>query len=250
MENQENQERQESQEFSAKTVDEAIKLALEKLNVKKEELEITVLKKGKSGILGLGAEVARISVKRISPPPQEEISQAAEDILSNLLEAMGVSATVHLVEPPAPGLTPDSRVIALDIKGADLGVLIGRRGQTLMSLQYIVNLMVSHKTKSRVPIMVDVESYKKRRYETLQSLALRLAEQVKNSGQAVTLEPMPANERRIIHLSLSNQTDVVTQSIGAGEARKVVITPKGNETRPRYSRPAGDRKPQAEPREE
>lgn len=246
----ENQENQESQEFSAKTVDEAIKLALEKLDVKKEELEITVLKKGKSGILGLGAEVARISVKKIPPPPQEEISQAAQEILSKLLEAMGVSATVQLVESPPSGLATDSRMVSLDIKGADLGVLIGRRGQTLMSLQYILNLMVGHKTKSRVPVMVDVESYKRRRYETLQSLALRLAEQVNNSKQAVTLEPMPANERRIIHLALSNQTDVVTQSIGAGEARKVVIMPRGKETRPRYSRPPAEPKPQTGTKEE
>lgn len=245
----ESQENQESQEFSAKTVDEAIKLALEKLDAKREELEITVLKRGKSGILGLGAEVARISVKKISPPPQAEISEAAQEILTKLLDAMGVQATVQLVEAPPPSLVPDSRVVALDIKGADLGVLIGRRGQTLMSLQYIVNLMVSHKTKSRTPIMVDVESYKKRRYETLQSLALRLAEQVKNSRQAVTLEPMPANERRIIHLALSEQSDVITQSIGAGESRKVVIMPKGKESRPRYSRPSAEPNPQTGPEE-
>ena len=245
----ESQENQESQEFSAKTVDEAIKLALEKLDAKREELEITVLKRGKSGILGIGAEVARISVKKISPPPQAEISEAAQEILTKLLDAMGVQAIVQLVEAPPPSLTSDSRVVALDIKGTDLGVLIGRRGQTLMSLQYILNLMVSHETKSRTPIMVDVESYKKRRYETLQSLALRLAEQVKNSRQAVTLEPMPANERRIIHMALSEQSDVITESIGAGEARKVVIMPKGKEYRPRYSRPPAEPKPQAEPEE-
>lgn len=225
----ERQESQESQEFSAKTVEEAVKLALEKLGVKQEEVEITVLKKGKSGILGLGSEEARISVRPIPSTSEAEASQVAQEVLAKLLEAMGVQATIQLIEPSPQGLSPGSPVITLDIKGDDLGVLIGRRGQTLMSLQYLLNLMVSHKTKARIPILLDVEGYKRRRYEALQSLAMRLAEQVKTSKRTVTLEPMPANERRIIHMALSNHPDVVTQSVGAGESRKVVIMVKVKE---------------------
>lgn len=237
MQSQESQENLNSQEFNAKTVDEAIKLALEKLGLSLDEVEITVIKKGRSGILGLGAEDARILVRPIPPPAEPEISQLAQEILSQLLQAMDIVAQVELVEPPLQGLTSDAKAIALDIRGKDLGMLIGRRGQTLMALQYLLNVMVSHKTRARIPVMVDVEGYKRRRYEALQSLALRLAQQVKSTKQAVTLEPMPANERRIVHLALSGDSEVVTQSVGAGEARKVVIMAKGRESRPRYQGP-------------
>ncbi|MBI4287037.1 MAG: protein jag [Chloroflexi bacterium] len=189
-------------------------------------------------MLGLGAEEARISVRSVSAATTADVPKVARDILSELLEKMGVKASVEIVEPPLASMTPDSKVVALDITGDDLGILIGRRGQTLMSLQYLINLLVSHKTKARVPVMVDVEGYKRRRYEALQSLAERLADQVKSTKRAVTLEPMPANERRIIHLALSNDPEVTTQSVGAGEGRKVVIAPKGRETHPQTPRRA------------
>lgn len=251
MENQESPRNQEGQEFSGKTVDEAIKAALEKLGVGQEEVEITVLKKGKSGILGLGAEEARISVKLLAPAPMDrgDASQVAQEILSKLLQTMGVEATVHIVDPPLASVSPGSKVVALDIRGDDLGILIGRRGQTLMSVQYLMNLLVSHKTKARIPVMVDVEGYKRRRYEALQSLAMRLADQVKSTRRAATLEPMPANERRIIHLALSDHPDVVTQSVGAGEGRKVVIMPRGKESRGSGTRPTGETGARSESRE-
>jgi len=112
----------------------------------------------------------------------------------------------------------------LDIKGDDLGILIGRRGQTLASLEYITKLMVAGRLKAWLPLRVDVAGYKERRRDSLQRLALYLAEQVKSRRLAITMEPMPPDERRIVHLTLADNPDVTTQSIGEGENRKVVIS--------------------------
>src|SRR4030042_6361253 len=113
--------------------------------------------------------------------------------------------------------------ITLNIDGDDLGALIGRHGQALASLQYILRMIVSERQKSWIPINIDVAGYKKRRYESLQKLALRLADQVRTSRRQINLEPMPADERRIIHLALSDHPDVTTQSTGDGEERKVIV---------------------------
>jgi len=177
--------------------------------------------------LGLGAEEARIRVETLVPTPKKEsdIADAAKGILAALLSMMGVAASV--VSPARSFVEGEATApIAFDIKGDDLGILIGRRGQTLSCLQYIVRLIVGHQTEAWVPIIVDVEGYKQRRYEALQALAWRIAEQVKAEQAPFTLEPMSAYERRIIHLTLTEHPDVTTQSIGEGEARKVVILPK------------------------
>ena len=113
--------------------------------------------------------------------------------------------------------------VALDIQGRDLGLLIGRQGQTLASLQFLLNLMVARRAKSRLPIIVDVEGYKRRRYEALNALAFRFADEVRKTGQPATLEPMPAFERRLVHLALSSFPDIITESTGTGMSRKVVI---------------------------
>jgi len=113
--------------------------------------------------------------------------------------------------------------VTLNVTGENLGILIGRRGQTLSSLQYLVYLMLSHRMKVRVPLVVDVEDYRERRVEALRRLALHMAEQVSSTGQTVTLEPMPPSERRIIHLALQEYHGVTTESIGLGEGRKVTI---------------------------
>jgi len=208
----------ESLEISAKTVDEAIQRALEELGVSREEVEVTVLKEGRPGILGLGSEEARI---RVTPKKEDNIAEAARSVLEALLNMMGVSASV------VPQVRPsEAAPIAFDIKGEDLGILIGRRGQTLSCLQYIVRLIVAHQTKSWVPIIIDVEGYKQRRYEALQALAWRIAEQVKAKGTPFRLEPMSSYERRIIHLTLADHPDVTTQGVGEGEGRRVVILPR------------------------
>jgi spoIIIJ-associated protein len=206
-------------EVSGKSVDEAIQVALEQLGVSEDQVEVVVLKKGRSGVLGMGAEEAKIKV-RILPVASEkaDVVEVTKEVLEGLIKSMGINASVSLAQASAGELP-----VALDIEGDDLGILIGRRGQTLASLQYIVRLIVAEKLKMWVPINVDVAGYKKRRYESLRNLALRIAEQVKRSRRLVTLEPMPADERRIIHLALADHPDVTTQSMGEGEMRKVAI---------------------------
>jgi len=199
------------------------------LGVCREEIEVTVVKEGKSGILGLGAEEARIRVRSLVKMPEEEsdIAGVAKRVLESLLTMIGVTASIEPQAKPFVEVEEDvTAPITLEIKGDDLGILIGRRGQTLSCLQYIVRLIVGHQTKAWVPIIVDVEGYKQRRYEALRALAWRIAEQVKAKGTPFALEPMPAYERRIIHLALAEHPDVATESVGEGEARKVVILPK------------------------
>ena len=209
-------------EVSAKTVDEAIRVALEQLGVTREEVEITVIRKGKSGVLGMGAEDAVIRVVILEDEPQPEaitdVGIVARQVLIDLLKAMNINATVEVTassDADAP--------LALNIEGDDLGVLIGRRGQALSSLQYLVRLIVAEKIKRWVSINVDVDWYKKRHYDALRKLALHLAEQVVRRKRPITMEPMPPDERRIIHITLANNPDVITQSTGEGDSRRVVI---------------------------
>ena len=161
-----------------------------------------------------------------SPEPGNELepggltsrtASLARDVLEHLLDTMGMDASVAVA-----GGEP----ITLNITGEDLGILIGRRGQTLASLQHIVRLIVSHETEGWAPIVIDVEGYKERRQEALQALAYRMADQVASRRVPFALEPMPAYERRIIHLALADHPDVTTESEGEGEMRKVVITLK------------------------
>ena len=206
-------------EVSAKTVDEAVQTALEQLGADKDQVEVVVLKKGRSGVLGMGTEEATIKVKLLSEAMgKDEVTSIASEVLETLLKVMGISAEVCVTQTPM-----EEQPMALDIEGDDLGILIGRRGQTLASLQYIVRLIVTEKTKMWIPINVDIAGYRKRRYESLRGLALRLAEQVRNDRRLITLEPMPPDERRIIHLALADHPDVGTESTGEGEMRKVAI---------------------------
>jgi spoIIIJ-associated protein len=212
-------------EISAKTVEEATRIALEQLGVAQDDLEIIVLKKGKSGVLGMGAEDARIKVileddyNRAAGAENGE-ADTARQVLCDILRVMGIEATVEVT------LAPDINTpFSLNIEGDDLGILIGRRGQALSSLQYLVRLIVAEKLKKWVSINVDVDWYKKRHYEALKKLALRLAEQVAKRKRPVTMEPMPPDERRIIHITLANHADVNTLSTGEGDGRCVVIQP-------------------------
>jgi len=214
----------ESVEVSAKTEEEAIAIALAELGLSRSEVEVVVVKKGKTGIFGFGSEEVRVRVTPLEQKPEggEDVAGLAEGVLQDILSLMKVPASVVLDKSG----TGEVGNIPLDIKGEDLGILIGRRGETLSALQYLVNLIISRRLKSRVGVVVDVEGYRQRRYESLRSLARRLAEQVKSTGRSVTLEPMPPNERRIIHLELKDNPDVTTQSIGQGEERKIAILSK------------------------
>lgn len=225
-------------EISAPTVELAVEEALEQLGLTRNEVKVTVLSEGRGGILGMGAQSARV---RVTPIPQStapaatvptteasEVGERALSVLKDLLNHMGLnSASVSYGEPPLIDETEDDVTpVTLEVNTPDSGILIGRRGETLASLQYMVNLIIAHQVKAWVPIIIDVEGYKKRRYEALKALALRLADQVKLRQEPFTLEPMPAYERRIIHLTLANDPDVTTKSVDAFGERKVVITPK------------------------
>jgi spoIIIJ-associated protein len=206
-------------EVSGKSVDDAIRTALEQLGVSEDKVEVTVLKKGRAGVLGMGVEEAKIKVRlRLEPSEKADAVEVAKEVLETLIKLMKITAEVSVLQGNTGELP-----VTLNIEGEDLGVLIGRRGQALASLQYVVRLIVAEKLKVWIPINVDIAGYKKRRYESLQDLALRLAEQVKRNRRLIMLEPMPADERRIIHLALANHPDVTTQSMGEGDMRKVAI---------------------------
>ena len=223
-------------EISAKTVEEAIQIALMQLDASRDEVKVDVVSEGKPGLLGLGAEEAKIIVERLTPMPEpeeneaeseEDLAEIAEGILERLLELLELEATIQRQTfQTTNGEEQVTSPLAFNITGDDLGILIGRRGQTLATLQYMLRLITSHQTKVWTPFVIDVEGYKQRRSEALQALAVRMAEQVRARRTPFTLEPMPAYERRIIHLALADHPDVTTQSIGEGDLRKVVILPE------------------------
>jgi len=214
-----------SVEASGKTVDEATENALADLGLEQHEVTVEVLAPGRPGLFGIGGEQARVRVSPVSYelPEGEEIVWAKQT-LERLLELMHVEAAVTVRAPETPGDGVGRTKAVFDINGEDLGVLIGRRGTTMASLQYILNLMVSRKFNSDGPFHVDVEGYRRRREVWLGDLAFRMAERVRSTGRSITLEPMPANERRIVHLALSKDPTVGTASVGEGESRKVAIS--------------------------
>ena len=306
---------QESIEVRAKTVEAALREGLRRLNLTREQVDVEVLSEGSRGILGFGAEDARIRLtprvtsvspqtpprpvrvepapeaRPVSPPPrparvepavearpvnppprpikseptteparpaapaapvQEPAAAVSEpsapapakpkaekvavsdsvlvdtaaEILGNLLNLMGINATVrgHAASPDA-GSRDDEPTLILDIVVNDLGILIGRRGETRNALQYLTRLMLNHRLHRWSNVVVDVEEYKNRRERALQQLATRTAERVAATGRTLALEPMPARERRIIHMALRDHPEVHTESVGEGESRKVTIIP-------------------------
>jgi spoIIIJ-associated protein len=236
-------------EVSAKTVEEAIERGLQQLGLTRDRVEVEVIHAGRSGVLGFGAEDARV---RIIPLPLEapagveypeveeaeafgsakqaeigvDLSQLATDILQGLLDRMKVRARVQARPGEDLAEEGEAPALILDVTGNDLGVLIGRRGETLRALQYMARLMLSRKLGRWEPVVVDVESYRVRRRRLLRQLAVRMADRVAFSRQRVVLEAMPAHERRIIHIALRDHPQVTTKSIGEGERRKVTIVPK------------------------
>lgn len=211
-----------SLEKSAKTVDEAVELALAELGASRDEVDIVVVKEGRSGFLGIGGGGATVRVsRRHAEETVREAVSTAKEMLEKLLSLMGIEAAVGETQTGDSGRAQFN----LELKGDDLGVLIGRRGQTLASLQYLIYLMAGHRLKVHVPLTIDVEGYLERRSESLQTLAMRMAERVVTTGQIAVMEPMTPRERRIIHLALKDYKGVVTQSIGEGDYRKVTIVP-------------------------
>jgi len=221
-------------EVSAPTVEEAIAKGLAELGKAEDEVEIKVLNPGSRGVLRIGAREALVRLSFVEPeeeetlPPEESVEQIARETLQELLAKMEVKAGVSIRPEEEMPQEEDAPPFILDITGDDLGVLIGRRGQTLQALQYITRLIVSREVQHWVNLVVDVEKYKARREKSLRQLAHRMAEQVSFGHRPVALEPMPPNERRIIHMALRDHLVVTTKSIGKGEERKVTIVPKGS----------------------
>ncbi len=208
--------------MTGKSVEEAIELALKELDAKREEVEVEILSRGKPGFLGIGSEPARVRVKVLSS--SGNAASLALDVVNKILSGAGVQVLTTL----RSAHDPDTGGPIIDITGEDSGLLIGRRGETLRAIQYLVNLMVRRNLDNDSPmrVMLDVERYRERRYNSLHDMALRVAEKVASTGKPISLEPMPAADRRIIHLALSNHPRVSTLSAGMGENRKVTITPK------------------------
>ncbi len=215
----------ESVEVTAKSVEEAIAKGLAQLGVRREEAEIQVLSEGRRAFLGLGGEEARVRISALRPR-EEEVGRVAKEALERLLASMGVEAQVSIRESDEQAGAAEALPIVLDVTGHDLGILIGRRGETLNALQFITRLIVSRKIRRWANIVVDVERYKVRRERFLRQLAQRMAERVQLTHEPVALEPMPAHERRIVHLALRDHPAVTTHSVGEGDRRRVTIRPK------------------------
>jgi spoIIIJ-associated protein len=220
--------------MSAPTVDEAIELGLKELDADRDEAEVEILSKGKTGFLGIGSESARVRVTRISAgrndagvPTTAEGETTAADVataaVGRILEAAGVNVSRTL----RAANDPESGGPIIDLAGEDSGLLIGRRGQTLQALQFLVNLIV-RKQFEGVRVVLDVENYRQRRESQLRDMAIKVAERVAQTNRSITLEPMPPADRRIIHTSLTDHPGVSTESTGEGEGRKVTIMPTRN----------------------
>ncbi|MFZ5641151.1 MAG: RNA-binding cell elongation regulator Jag/EloR [Bacillota bacterium] len=201
-------------EKSGKTVEEAVATALAELGLKEDQVTVEVLEESSKGIFGIiGSKAARVKVTEKESPVSK-----AKKFLSEIFEKMGLNVDITAREV--------EEYTVLDISGPDLGILIGRRGDTLDAIQYLTNLVANKNIEKRVKIIVDVEGYRKRREETLHKLAFRLAEKAMRKGQDVVLEPMNPHERRVIHTALQGHRDVFTYSEGEEPYRKIVIAPK------------------------
>lgn len=206
-------------ETSGKTVEEAIEIGLNELDVNRAEVEIEVVSKGKTGILGIRSESAKVILTIVEKPT--DLVKVATDTLQKLIARMDVSVFVNLINVHNEEIGGPS----FEIDGEDAGLLIGRKGQTMRSLQFIAAMISSNKLEDHVRIDLDVAGYKSRRYDSLASLAYKVAGQVVDTGSSITLEPMPANERRIIHVTLADDERVSSVSSGRGDSRKVTINP-------------------------
>ncbi|MEW6724986.1 MAG: RNA-binding cell elongation regulator Jag/EloR [Bacillota bacterium] len=271
-------------EFKARSVEEALSLALRRLGVEREQVDVEVLDEGNKGIFGIGAREARIRVRvrsgdgleeirsllgiggrpeepeeavqkapevRAEPKPGKDVrirreretreerrpaearvvseaprakapestrAAAARQFLADVLKAMDQSAVVEANE--------DAEGISIEVMGSRLGNVIGRRGQTLDALQYLTSLVVNKGQEEHKRVVLDVEGYRRRRTRSLEEMARRLAEKARRTRRRVILEPMPAHERRIVHLALQNEPDIETASEGEEPYRKVIITVK------------------------
>lgn len=212
-------------EISAKTVDDAITEACQKFTVTSDKLEYEVVDEGKTGLLGIGARPAVIKVR-----VKSSVEDKAKDFLKDVFAAMDLTVVANV------SYNEDDSSMDIELSGDEMGILIGKRGQTLDSLQYLVSLVVNKDTENYIRVKVDTENYRKRRKETLENLAKNISYKVKRTKRPVSLEPMNPYERRIIHSALQNDRYVVTRSEGEDPYRHVVISLKRDSyKRDRYS---------------
>ena len=201
--------------YSAKTVNDAITQAALALGVSSEQLEIEVIDEGSNGFLGIGSRPAVIQAKK-----KFSLEGTAVDFLKDVFRTMNMEVEIDVV------YDADEKTMDIDLKGDDMGILIGKRGQTLDSLQYLVSLVVNKESEEYIHVKVDTENYRQRRKETLENLAKNIAYKVKRTKRSISLEPMNPYERRIIHSALQNDKYVTTHSEGEEPFRRVVVTLK------------------------
>ncbi len=202
-------------EFSGKSVDEAITEACTTLGIESSKLDYEVIEKGSNGFLGIGSKPAIIKARK-----KEVVKDAVEEFLSKMFNAMDLSVDIQI------DYDEQNRNMNIELKGNEMGILIGKRGQTLDSVQYLASLVANRESDEYVRVKVDTENYRKRRKETLENLAKNIAFKVKKTRKPVYLEPMNPYERRVIHSVLQNDRYVETHSEGEEPYRKVVVTLK------------------------
>lgn len=232
-------------EKSAKSINEAVELALAELNASREDVDIEIIEEGSKGFLGLGAKnaVVKVTLKSttVTAPKSEtktpvipKASQAISDnasvsaktFLENLFAAMNLDVTVSV--------SLDGDMMTVNLEGDNMGIVIGKRGDTLDSLQYLTSLVVNKNSEDYIKVTIDTENYREKRAEALVALSKRLADKVTRTGKKFTLEPMNPYERRIIHSNLQSSETVTTFSVGTEPYRKVVIAPKN--PKPHYEK--------------
>ncbi|MFZ5634222.1 MAG: RNA-binding cell elongation regulator Jag/EloR [Bacillota bacterium] len=201
-------------EKTARTVDEAVEMALTELGIAMEEADIEVLEQPNKGLFGiLGSKPARVRITVKNDPVRR-----ARTFIRDILDTMDLSADIDIIER--------ENTVTVVLEGENLGILIGRRGETLDALQYLMNLSANKNQEKRKKFILDIEGYRQRREDTLKKLAHKLADKAKQRGRNVVLEPMSSLERRIIHTALQGREDISTFSEGEEPYRKIIIAPK------------------------
>lgn len=231
-----------SVEIQARSVDEAVRLALEQLGLTEDEVDVEVLVDADPA--NEGEALVRVTAQGRAEQPvapgytgpvsdsrlDEATEQIAKTVVTELLDAMGFDCQVMAVDNPSAieVAADEPPTVFIDVHGRDLGMLIGRRGENLSQFQYMVNLLVNKQLDTWTRVIVDVEGYRVRREESLIGLANRVARQVAQNGRPISLEPMPANERRVVHMALREDPAVRTESSGEAGNRRVTIQPNNN----------------------
>ena len=202
-------------EFTGKTVDDALTEAAIKLETTSDKIDYEVIEKGSSGILGFGSKLVKIKARK-----KNNIEDIAVEFLNKVFNAMNLAVNIDVT------VNMEDKMVDIELSGDEMGVLIGKRGQTIDSLQYLVSLVINKESEDYLRVKVDTENYRARRKTTLEELAKNIAYKVKRTKRAVSLEPMNPYERRIIHSALQNDKYVTTKSEGEEPYRHIIVVLK------------------------